>query len=418
MLKNKLKTLLACLILNASLTTAQTLSLDDILIKIRSDNPQLKMYDAEIRSMDEAVKGSKSWMPPQLSTGFFMTPYDTEMWKADELNPGMGNYMLGIEQMIPNPSRQKANQNLMQAMSSVEKENKNFSVNQLIAGAKTNYYQLLVLEEKQKVAAENLLLLSYMIKSMEIRYAYNMDKLPAYYKTVSQYGSLESMLVMIENGISQKKIALNSLMARDISTSFEIDSTYLIRDFNLVQTDTAMLAQSRSDLRAINKTMEINELRIEAERSNLLPEFGLKYDHMFAFGELPQQFNLMMMVKLPFAPWASKMNKSNQHSYKIKNESLQFQKQMILNETSGMLYAMQTEFKNLNRQYEIANRNIIPALKKNYDTALLAWQNNTGDLSAVQEAWEALNMAQLDALDKLEAILVTQVEIERQLEIY
>jgi len=79
---------------------------------------------------------------------------------------------------------------------------------------------------------------------------------------------------------------------------------------------------------------------------------------------------------------------------------------------------METEFKNLNKQYEIANRNIIPALKKNYDTALLAWQNNTGDLSAVQEAWEALNMAQLDALDKLEAILVTQVEIERQLEIY
>jgi outer membrane protein TolC len=247
---------------------------------------------------------------------------------------------------------------------------------------------------------------------------FNMDKLPAYYKTVSQYGVLESMIAMLDNEISQKKIALNSLMARDISTSFEIDSTYLIRDFYLEKADTALLARSRSDLRAIDKTMKINELRIEAEKSNLLPEFGLKYDHMFAFGELPQQFTLMMMVNIPFAPWASKMNKSNQHSYRSKNESLQFQRQMILNETSGMLYAMQTEFKNLNKQYEIANRNILPALKKNYDTALLAWQNNTGDLSAVQEAWEALNMAQLDALDKLEAILVTQVEIERQLEIY
>ncbi len=418
MLKNKLKTLLACLVLNASITTAQTLSLDDILIKIRSDNPQLKMYDAEIRSMDEAVKGAKSWMPPQLSTGFFMTPYDTGMWKADAMNPGMGSYMVGIEQMIPNPSRQKANQNLMQAMSSVEKENKNFSINLLISGAKSNYYQLMVLEKKHRVATDNLHLLSYMIKSMEIRYMFNMDKLPAYYKTVSQYGVLESMIAMLDNEISQKKIALNSLMARDISTSFEIDSTYLIRDFYLEKADTALLARSRSDLRAIDKTMKINELRIEAEKSNLLPEFGLKYDHMFAFGELPQQFTLMMMVNIPFAPWASKMNKSNQHSYRSKNESLQFQRQMILNETSGMLYAMQTEFKNLNKQYEIANRNILPALKKNYDTALLAWQNNTGDLSAVQEAWEALNMAQLDALDKLEAILVTQVEIERQLEIY
>lgn len=417
MLKNKLKALMACLLLNAAIMTAQTLSLDDILIKIRTDNPQLKMYDAEIQRMDEAVKGSKSWMPPQVSTGFFMTPYNTDMWKTNDMNPGMGNYMLGIEQMIPNPSRQKANQNLMQAMSSVEKENKNYSINQLIAAAKTNYYQWIVLEKKQRVAMDNLLLLSYMIKSMEIRYAYNMDKLPAYYKTKSQYGSLESMLVMLENGISQKQITLNSLMANDKLTSFHIDSSYLINDFDLVKADTAMLNQRRSDLRAIEKTMEINELRIEAERSNLLPEFGLKYDHMFAFGDNPQQFNLMMMVNIPFAPWASKMNKSNQHSFRIKNESLQWQKQMILNETSGRLYALHTEFRNIKKQYDIANKSIIPALKKNYDTALLAWQNNTGDLSAVQEAWETLNMAQLDALDKLEAILIAQVEIEKQLEI-
>jgi hypothetical protein len=44
----------------------------------------------------------------------------------------------------------------------------------------------------------------------------------------------------------------------------------------------------------------------------------------------------------------------------------------------------------------------------------LSWQNNTGDLFVVL-AWEALNMAQLDKLDKLNAILST-VAIEKQLE--
>jgi hypothetical protein len=33
--------------------------------------------------------------------------------------------------------------------------------------------------------------------------------------------------------------------------------------------------------------------------------------------------------------------------------------------------------------------------------------NNTGDLFVVLDAWEALNMAQLDKLDKLNAILST-----------
>jgi hypothetical protein len=45
-----------------------------------------------------------------------------------------------------------------------------------------------------------------------------MDKLPTYYKAKSQYSVLESMVVMLQNEISQKKIALNTLMARDKNT--------------------------------------------------------------------------------------------------------------------------------------------------------------------------------------------------------
>jgi hypothetical protein len=38
--------------------------------------------------------------------------------------------------------------------------------------------------------------------------------------------------------------------------------------------------------------MEINQLKIaKAEKTKLLPEFGIKYDHMFAFGTQPQQFS-------------------------------------------------------------------------------------------------------------------------------
>ncbi|MFT4757949.1 MAG: cobalt-zinc-cadmium efflux system outer membrane protein, partial [Vicingaceae bacterium] len=66
--------------------------------------------------------------------------------------------------------------------------------------------------------------------------------------------------------------------------------------------------------------------------------------------------------------------------------------------------------------YDIAEKSVIPALRRNYDTAILAWQNNTGDLFVVLDSWEALNMAQIDKLDKLQAILSTQVEIEKQLE--
>lgn len=404
----------SCLIFSTAIV-AQTLSLDVVLNTIKTNNPQLKMYDADIQSMDASAKGAKSWMPPQVETGFFMTPYNTKMWKADEMNPGMGSYMLGVTQMIPNASKLKADSNLMNAMSSVEKENKNYTINQLKALAKTNYYQWLVLNKKIKIANDNLSLLEYMIKSMEIRYQYNMDKLPTYYKAKSQYSALESMILMLQNNISQKRIMLNTLMARDKNTAFEIDEIYEIKDFNSAISDTTSLSKNRSDVKAIEKTMKINQLKIAAEKTKLLPEFGIKYDHMFAFGTQPQQFSLMGMITIPM-PWSSKMNKANINSFQIKNESLNYQKQMILNEATGMISGMTTELNALKKQYEVAQKSIIPALKKNYETAILAWQNNTGDLFPTLDAWEALNMAQIDALDKLQNILAAQVEIEKQLE--
>ncbi|GGA72879.1 hypothetical protein GCM10008015_11960 [Flavobacterium palustre] len=414
MLKNKFYIAISCLILSTTIA-AQTLSLDAVLNTIKTNNPQLKMYDTDIQSMDALAKGARSWMPPQVEAGFFMTPYNSKMWKANEMSPGMGNYMLGVTQMIPNASKLNANENLMKAMSSVENENKNFSLNQLNALAKTYYYEWIIIKKKTKIAQDNLLLLDYMIKSMEIRYQYNMDKLPSYYKAKSQYATLQRMIVMLENDVSQRKYMLNTLMARDKKEDLEIDSNYEIKDFNLFETDLSSYINNRSDIKAIDKTKTINKLKIEVQRAETKPEFGVKYDHMFAFGNQPQQFSLMGMITIPM-PWSTKMNKANMESYRIKNESLEWQKQMIANEANGMIKGMNAEFLNLKKQYQITHDNIIPALKRNYDTAILAWQNNTGDLFVALDAWEALNMTQIEALDKLKSILVTQVEIEKQLE--
>ncbi len=407
--------IISCLIVSFTNSKAQTLTLDSVLSNIKINNPQLKMYDADIQSMDAAAKGARSWMAPQVSTGFFMTPYNSNMWKADGMSPGMGNYMVGVTQMIPNASKLNANENLMKAMSSVESENKNFTLNQLNALAKTNYYNWIIIQKKIKIAQDNLLLLDYMIKSMEIRYQYNMDKLPTYYKAKSQYSALQSMIVMLENDMSQRKYILNTLMYRDKNDSLEIDSNYEIKNYNFLEPDLSSYINNRSDIKAIDKTKDINKLKIEVEKVSTRPEFGVKYDNMFAFGNQPQQFSLMGMITIPM-PWSTKMNNANMESYRIKNESLEWQKQMIANEVSGMIIGMNTEFLNLKKQYQITQENIIPALIRNYESAILAWQNNTGDLFVVLDAWEALNMTQIDALDKLKSILATQVEIEKQLE--
>lgn len=107
---------------------AQKLSLENVTESVAANHPVVKMYENEIRSMDEAAKGARNWMPPEIGAGQFMAPYNINKWRRDGDMPGMGSFMISAEQMIPNKKKLDADEAYMQAMSSVEKENKNASL--------------------------------------------------------------------------------------------------------------------------------------------------------------------------------------------------------------------------------------------------------------------------------------------------
>ena len=128
------------------------------------------------------------------------------------------------------------------------------------------------------------------------------------------------------------------------------------------------------------------------------------------------QYTLMGMMKLPLTKWSSKMNKANIESLKWKANSLQSQKEMMANEYSGMAYNMRNELELKKRQLKLYDENIIPALKNNYKTMQLGYEQNTEELFMLYDAWETLNMTQLEYLELLNGALKLQVAIERLIE--
>src|ERR1035437_1460366 len=129
MRKNKIIGLLAFLCFGFN-SQAQVMSLDSVFNTIKASNPGLKMYDADIRSMDEAAKGARSWMPPEAGAGFYMTPYNPKKWSSTEMGQS-GQFMITAQQMFPNKSKLNAESKYIEAMSSVEKERKNVTLNEL-----------------------------------------------------------------------------------------------------------------------------------------------------------------------------------------------------------------------------------------------------------------------------------------------
>ncbi len=396
---------------------AQQINLDNIVNEIRTKHPVIKMYDADIRSMDEAAKGAKSWMAPEFSSGFWMVPYDPKLWKKDDMGAtGMGQYMIGGQQMFPNKKKQNADAAYMQAMSSVEKEKKNATLNELISDARQLYYEWIIIKKKLAILEQNEKLLDFMIKNAEIRYKNGLEKISAYYKAKAALGNVKNMQLMFESDIKVKRIGINSLMGRNPMTDFDIDTTYHINDYSAVVFDSTLFYQNRSDLKAIDKDINLTFLKQETERQSLKPQFGISYEHMFGFGGFPMQYSLMGMMKLPLAKWSSKMNKANIESLKWKATALQSQKEMMVNEYSGMAYSMRNELELKKKQMKLYDDNIIPALKNNYKTMQLGYEQNTEELFMLYDAWETLYMTQLEYTEILNQVLKMQVSLERLME--
>lgn len=413
----KLFLILVTITLMQSIASSQTLQLNSILDSVQQSYPSLKMYDAQIQSLDAAAKGARTWMPPQLSTGLWMTPYNTKLWKADGAgNTGMGQYMISAEQMFPNKKYNDANEAYMKAMSSVEKENKEAALNDLLALAKKNYYEWIIDEKKLTVLDENEKLLNFMITNAETRYKNGLGKISAYYKAKASLGNIENMRVELENDIVQKRIALNTLMNRDKLLEFSIDTNYATKDYSTMIFDSSMFYSNRSDLKAIDKNIQLAYLQQNVEKANLKPQFGIQYDHMFGFGGFPMQYTLMGMMKLPIN-WSTKANKANIESLQWKAQSLENQKTAMANDYSGMAYQMQQDIQAKKKQVSLFENNILAALRKNYESNLLGYQQNTEELFELYDAWQTLNDTLLEYLNQLQQLLEMQVDLEKLLQI-
>lgn len=400
---------------------AQTLKLDAIIDSISTNHPIVKMYNSEIRSMDEAAKGAKSWMPTEISTGLWMVPYDPSRWKKMDdgmggYKEGMGQYMVGGQQMFPNKKKQNADAAYMEAMSSVEKDKKNATLNELINDAKQYFYEWIILQKKMAILQQNEQLLDFMIRNAEIRYKNNLDKISAYYKAKAALGNVMNMRLMFENDIREKRIRLNALMGRNSMTAFEIDTAYQFNDYSSLVFDSTLFYANRSDMKAIDKDISLTLLKQETEKLGLKPQFGIRYDHMFGFGGLPMQYSLMGMTRIPLTRGASRMSKANVESLKWKATALQSQKEMMVNEYSGMAYGMRNEFELKLKQLKLYEENIIPALRNNYKTMQLGYEQNTEELFMLFDAWETLYMTQLEYTEILNQALKMQVAIDRIME--
>ncbi|MBS1545633.1 MAG: TolC family protein [Bacteroidetes bacterium] len=406
--------LIGLLLAKASGLHAQTpLTLDSVLTVIRDRNPMLKTYRLRADAMNAYAKGADGWMAPEVGGGLWMLPYRTVSDPRDQ-----GQIMLSVQQKITSHSRRKANQAYMESRAGIEEASGGWVYNELKSQARAAYYQWLVLKKKKKVLVRNEAILTMMMKINQLRYPYNQSKLSDIYKVEGKLGELKNMILVNDNQAEQQNILLNQLMNLSQETRFTIDTTLSITSFRPAPVDSSTLVQNRSDIHRIDKTILSVMYNQEVEKRQSRPDINLSFNHMFARGEgMPNQFMLLGMVSIPIAPWSSKMYKANVEGMGREIESMKAERTAILNEAQGMTARLYSELNVIQRQMENYDKRILPALRKNYEAVMLAYEENREQLPMVLDAWETLSMTELQYLDTLQKYYETMVDYEKQIEL-
>jgi outer membrane protein TolC len=393
-------------------TSAQVIKLDSILSVVKEKNPMLKNYNQRAEAMTAYAQGAKSWMAPEVGGGLWMLPYKTTEDPRDK-----GQFMLSVQQKFTNPAKLRANQGYLESKAAIEQANGRYIFNELRAQAKTAYYQWIVLAKKKKVLKENEEIMNLIVKVSKLRYPYNQSKLGNIYKAEGRLSEVHNMMLMNDNQIVQKNILLNQLMNLPHDFRFSVDTSFQVKKLVAEGTDTSALAESRSDVQRIDRSIQSLKLNQALENYQSRPDFNISFNHMFARGAgMPNQFMLLGMISIPIAPWSSKMYKANSQGLGSEIEAMKYERKALVNELQSMASSEENEMKTLSSQIENYEMKIVPALKKNYETLMIAYEENKEELPVVIDAWETLNATQMQYLDTVQKYYETIVNYEKILE--
>lgn len=399
----------------AAQDTLPVLSLNQVISTVETTYPDILKFESKIQAVRARVEGARAWMPPTVSVGpeqFFYNP----VLLGDQTDMNRSGITLSIEQMIPNPRKLDAKQNYLQSLEAIEQNRVEWTKNTFRLYARQLYYQRVVAERTLRLVQENRELLNMLIKTSEAKYPYNQSDLASIFKAKAKIEELKNMETMLLATIAESTIGLNTLMNRDVNTNFSIDTTVVLKPYNIGLPPAADFVLGRNDILTMQNTIE--SMRLDRERmwAERKPDFGIRFSHMQMF-TMPPQYSIMGMMTIPIAPWSSKMYKSEVKSmdFQIRamtqeKEGMQLMASRMINEKLAMLKYAREQLAN----YETG---IIPAYVQNFEANLLAYNQNTGNLFVLLDSWEMLLMKRMEYNAKMLEVLKLEADYEYETEI-
>ncbi len=391
------------------LCNAKVLPLQSVLDSIEKNNPLLLSYQNKINSANALVPSANTWSPPKVGVEFDKNPYSFD-------NFYNGVVRISLVQEFPSRKLINAEGSYLSSLSQIEVNEYGYERNKLFSDAKTAYYGIYIMQKDTAIINQNIHTLKAMIDLAEKQLASGKGDLPSVYILQAKLADKEVKLIHDENMIKSYIVNINYLMNVDVDQTFSIDTNNIVKDYrHLFSPVKDSLQYRRSDIMQMNSmiySMQLNQTWMSLRGR---PIFGMKLEHFSLIG-MPDMFSIMGTMTIPFAPWSSRGYKSKANSMRYTILADQQEKENMVNMTYQMIKMLMIEMNSEYQETDNYTKKVIPAYQKSFDVNLLAYGQNTNNLSMVLMSYDDLQMAQMEYLKHLQTLLNVQVNYEKEMQ--
>lgn len=403
-----------------STVAARVLSLDTVLHRVWTRNPELRMWEEKTQARSAQSEGAMAWMAPELGMGGFELPYGEGMKESTGGDPGMGEtpeetpgaLMLSFRQMIPGPGKRGSRKRYLASLAVQERTGGAWMKARLTADAKGQYFRMATAVRRLATVGEAEAVMTYMLNVAEARFRNRQADLATVQAAKARLQELGTMRIMENSMESQAASALALLMADTGASAFSVDTTLALRGYAIQPLDSARV-DTRSDLAQVDQSIRSMELNLEWMRRQGRPDFGIQFDHMEMF-DMGRRYSIMGMVTLPLSPWSSGMIRSDVKAMTRDIQAMRSEKQARRLMGLRMAREMQLMLRAETDQYRLYAEEVVPTYRASLDAAMSAYQEGSGDLFRVLDIWDSWVMARMKALEHFGRALVLEAEYERE----
>nr|WP_294898957.1 TolC family protein [uncultured Pedobacter sp.] len=405
-------TLSLMLVAHLNLLAQEVVTIDSVLNAIKTNNPELKIYDEQVKQQDALVASASAWKAPMVGVGTNMTPYNN-FSRAPEMRGG--SFVISAQQEILNHSKSETEKDYLSAQSAITKAQKTDNLNELKALARSYYYEVVLEQKKAEFIGQNIEILSTLKKVAKIRYTYNKADLAQIYSLDANIYEANNKLTTALANAHIGKIKLNVLMNNSYNAPLKVDTTlnishYLVENIDSVVANRSIMKETEAQINSLQlaNKMITNEAK---------PNFNVSFDHMMTYNNtMPNEFSLMAGISIPIAPWSAKSYKSKLKANEFERSALQLEKDNLQNKLRGMIKSYEQHLAHMTTELETYQKHILPSFQKSYEVMMLNYQENKTDLSAVLNSWKELNDSQIDYLNLYNDYFKMYVEYEKNVE--